>query len=257
MALSGVFSNIPEFYIKPNILCADSHRNMSIINKEDYRFSLKSTAVPLGKSEMAVAVRHYPIVFSPGEVPVPLAVTGLLTGGNLFVSAVDGGWKVGCHVPGYLRQYPFILGEDVQGSAPLVFDAASRRLVEAGTNAGATRLFTEDGSSTRLTEDAIALCIAVQQEQADTTAFARALAEAGVLTEGSAHITLPDGSAQTIKGFATIDVRAYRALPDAFLRQWLAMGWLDAIALHLASQHNWSMLAEQFMERCQTAEVAA
>lgn len=250
MTRSVIWRNLPPFYESPAILCADEHRNKALLPDQDFRFAAENTAIPLGVSEVALAVRHYPVVFAPGELPVPLAVTGLLTGGNLFIRFNDGGWRAGSYIPGYLKQYPFILGEQLDGDeAPLVLDTASPRVIDAGDDRRAIRLFDDDGRATQLIDEAIANCVAAHREQAGTIAFARALAESGLLTEGTARIGLPDGRTQTLQGFATVDSRAYRALPDRLLRQWLAAGWLDVIALHLASQHNWSVLVDLFMER--------
>jgi len=44
----------------------------------------KAHAIPLTVDEFALAQRHYPIVFSAGENPVPLALMGLHEGTNTF-----------------------------------------------------------------------------------------------------------------------------------------------------------------------------
>lgn len=249
MTRAEMWNNVPPFYREPVILCADEHRSKGLLPRQNFGFSAENTAVPLGLAEFAMAVRHYPIVFAPGALPIPLAVTGLVTGGNLLVDP-DGAWKSGAYVPGYLRRYPFILGPEIAGgNAPLLVDAASGRIVDVGPKDQAIRLFHEDGSPTTLIEEAASLCLSAHREQAVTAEFAEALRESGILTQGNAQIRLLDGSSQTVQGFSTVDARAYRALPDSLVRRWFAAEWLDAITLHLVSLQNWSTLAELYIQR--------
>lgn len=243
-------NHLPPFYRSPAVLCADAHRNKGLLPGHEFEFAAQNTAIPLGVSEFALAIRHYPIVFAPGDFPVPLIVTGLVTGGNLFVSAQDGTWRANTYIPGYLRRYPFILGnEEESGDAPILLDTSSHRFVDASPRSQAIRLFDNDGSPSPFTQAAISLCVSTYRQEAETAAFARSLGEAGILVPGSARVSLADGTVQTVEGFATIDMRAYRALPDTLLRQWFKAGLVDAIALHFASQQNWPLLADLFLER--------
>ncbi len=57
--------------------------------------------------EISSAQRHYPIVFSNVENPVPMAVCGLAGRGQSFRIDENGRWDPDCYVPSYLRCYPF------------------------------------------------------------------------------------------------------------------------------------------------------
>jgi len=67
-------------------------------------------AIPVTVDEFALAQRFYPIVFSSGENPVPLALMGLHEGTNTFFDK-DGKLleTSGIYIPAYLRRYPFML----------------------------------------------------------------------------------------------------------------------------------------------------
>ncbi|WP_198174348.1 SapC family protein [Mesorhizobium xinjiangense] len=246
---SGNWRTLPSFYKRPVVLCADAHRHSGLSPSLDFAFASKSTAIPLGVGEFQEALQHYPIVFAPADLPVPLAVTGLVKGGNLFVSP-DGSWRSGAYVPDYLQRYPFILGTGVNAeTAPLVVDESCARFVDARADRSAVRLFHDDGSPTELTGQAVSNCLSAHHEQARTMEFANALREARILTAGRARITSPDGTSQTLEGFSNVDERAYRTLPDSVLSRWFEAGWLDALALQRASHHNWERLADLYLER--------
>lgn len=65
-------------------------------------------AVPLTVEEFPQAQRHFPIIFSSGDDPVPLALMGLHEGVNVFV-ADDGTVAEPIYMPAYARRYPFLL----------------------------------------------------------------------------------------------------------------------------------------------------
>ena len=73
-------------------------------------------AVPLTVEEFPMTQRHFPIVFSSGENPVPLALMGLNEGVNAFVSD-DGTVEEGLYLPAYARRYPFLLAKLSRDSA--------------------------------------------------------------------------------------------------------------------------------------------
>lgn len=247
-ATAGNSSVLPTFYKRPVVLCADAHRYSGLAPNPDLTFASASTAIPLGVGEFQQALRHYPIVFAEGDFPVPLAVTGLVKGGNLFVSP-DGSWRSGAYMPGYVSRYPFILGTWVDAeTAPLLVDEGCGWFVDARSHKQARRLFQDDGNPTPLMEQTVSLCLSAYHEQARTVAFASALREAKILVAGQVRVGLPDGTTQTVQGFSTVDERAYRALPDGVLRRWFENHWLDALALQRASQQNWERLAELYLE---------
>lgn len=232
----------PPFYQRPIALCGDAHRYRGLLPSGAFSFTSKSLAVPLGAGEFFPAARHYPIVFSPGPQPVPFVIIGF-DGHNLFVDN-KGDWRADHYVPGYVRRYPFLLSGAGAGleSAILVIDEACNRFVDSRAERRAERLFDDAGNATALTKDATSLCVAAYHEEVRTRAFARALHDAGLLVSSHVQLNLCNGQTQTVQGFSLLNNKAYRSLPSATLSHWFSLGWLDAIALQIASQQNWNLL---------------
>ena len=67
-------------------------------------------AVPLTVEEFIQAQRDFPIVFSSGDNPLPLALMGLNEGVNTFVGD-DMKINQLVYLPAYARRYPFILAK--------------------------------------------------------------------------------------------------------------------------------------------------
>ena len=85
-------------YKQPEILTFESHGSLGITPSErPFEFVKNERAIPLTMVEISSAQRHYPIVFSSMENPVPMAVVGLPGDGNLFIDD-NGRWDPECYV---------------------------------------------------------------------------------------------------------------------------------------------------------------
>ncbi|UHC20000.1 SapC family protein (plasmid) [Methylobacterium currus] len=241
---------LPLFYGTPLPVRFPEHRNLGLRADGHYRFAAASPALPLTVPEFAAAGRVYPIVFAQDEAAMPLAVTGLAAGRNLFVSP-DGAWRPGCYVPAYLRRYPFIGIEIEAGTPPLLgVDTTSDLISTDAVRDGAEPLFDAGGEATERTRSAMAFCEAYAAEHAATRDFARALTERGLLVARTAEVQLratgsaPEAERSVLSGFQVVDEAAFRALPAEALGELHARGWLAAIVLHLASQLSWQVLLD-------------
>ena len=67
-------------------------------------------AIPVTVEEFALVQRYYPIIFTVGDQPVPLALMGLNEGVNTFID-VEGKMIQEAYVPAYVRRYPFLLAK--------------------------------------------------------------------------------------------------------------------------------------------------
>src|SRR5690606_38641113 len=97
----------------------------------------------------------------------------------------------------------------------------------------------EDGSATQVAKDMLKFCEAYHQQHLVSEAFVAAIQEADLLVAKNADMTFRDKSTYQLRGFRIVDPERFRALPPAQVADWHAKGWLNAIALHLASQQNW------------------
>lgn len=235
---------LPLFYKEPVLLRFADHAAAGLARHNGFDFAREAVAVPLGIGEFAAAIRHYPIVFS-GDDNSPLAVVGVKQGINLFVE-VTGAWRSGAYVPAYLRRYPFIAAETPDGSARLLtIDAASNRfIIDSPERADVDRLFDAAGNATPTAQSAMDFCQAYHDDHLQTADFVAALSGAGLLAPKTADMRFPDGSRYLLDGFLAVEEAAYRGLPPETLSDWHAKGWLDLVALHLASRQSWQVLLD-------------
>eukprot|EP00456_Euglypha_rotunda_P027017 TRINITY_DN21659_c0_g2_i2.p2 TRINITY_DN21659_c0_g2~~TRINITY_DN21659_c0_g2_i2.p2 ORF type:complete len:187 (-),score=63.48 TRINITY_DN21659_c0_g2_i2:10-489(-) len=103
-------ANLPLFYKDLVPLSSVDHANFHARSLDKAEFLINQHAVPLTADEFVSASRFYPIVFSAGDNPVPLALMGLNEGVNTFVD--DEGKLINpVYVPAYVRRYPFLLAK--------------------------------------------------------------------------------------------------------------------------------------------------
>jgi len=191
-------------------------------------------AIPLTVDEFAQAQRHFPIVFSAGDNPVPLALMGLNENVNVFFDA-EGAQLDDAYVPAYIRRYPFLLAklspeaEDMS----LCFDPSTDLL---GEFADGQALFT-DGQPSDHTKSLLSFCEQFEQAGARTQAFMEELNKAGLLMEGEVAIQQNDKPEQPYiyRGFKMINQEKLREIDGDQLKTWNEIGLLPLIYAHLFS----------------------
>ncbi|WP_045679817.1 SapC family protein [Martelella endophytica] len=236
---------LPLFYKKPEVLRFETHKDLAIVAKDDFSFTSEATAIPLSVSEFMPAMRHYPIVFIEAEGPTPVAIIGIRQGQNLMLGK-GGKWAAGTYIPAYIRRYPFILVQAPdQDTRYLAVDRESKLVKPIGADTSAKRIFNEDGTPSATVQPMLQLCEAYHQHRAQDAAFLKAIKDSGILVARHADMEFPDKTRYRLDGFEVVDVERYRALPAKTLKEWTEKGWTDAIALHLASAQNWSLLLER------------
>jgi len=226
------------FYQQPEALNREKHGDLCLKTDVDYSFARSANAVPLNAIEFAVALKHYPIVFTAEPPHVPVAILGLRQGQNLYIDAA-GAWDKGSYVPAYVRRYPFFLVGAAQNGNKLALcvDMASN-LVERG---GARPLF-DGGEPSVVAKRVLEFCGTYMTQQDVTRQFTAAVQEHDLLSERSIEIARRSGGKVTLKGFRTIDEAKFRALPDDVFLTWRKRGWLHPIYAHLMSLSNWPAL---------------
>jgi len=239
-------SGMPLFYQKPQVLHFEAHKDMGIVASTDYSFAANATAIPLSVSEFMPAIRHYPIVFVNAGGPAPVAITGIRQGQNLMIDS-KGAWENNTYIPAYIRRYPFILVQapDDQDRRMLAFEATSGRVKPLAEAPEATRLFESDGKPSDAIKPMMQLCELYHQHRAQDSEFLKAIKDADLLVARHVDFEFPDKDRYRLDGFQLIDADRYRALPVRTIRDWNKKGWTDAIALHLASAQNWSLLMDR------------
>ncbi len=193
-------------------------------------FAAAASAVPLAAEEFVLAARTMPIVFAAQAPHVPLALTGLQAGHNLYLE--DGKWRPGSYVPAYLRRYPFFLVRvtDQSEELALCLDPGAPQL---STETGES-LFDADGKPTAQLQRAFEFCRAVEEAMLRTRAMADGLAALGLLKPSQVQFD-HGGKPLRVDGFHAVDRDALKALPAGKLAELRDKGWLEAVYAHLLS----------------------
>lgn len=214
-------------------LSSQEHSSWKARRSETAPFLAKQHAIPLTVDEFAIAQRHYPIIFSAGENPVPLALMGLNEGINTFVD--DEGKLIGdTYVPAYVRRYPFLLARlrDDTDELSLCFDPSAEAI---GPFDEGDALF-DNGQPTDTTRAILGFCEQFEQAGQRTTAFMKELTDQKLLMDGEVSIQTTDNEQPFVyRGFQMINEEKLRDLRGDSLRKMMKNGLLPLVHAHLFS----------------------
>ncbi|MEO8618502.1 MAG: SapC family protein [Sphingomicrobium sp.] len=240
-------ASLPLLYSGLEALNSSQHGNAKLKRFLSIPQVGKVHAVPLTIEEFIHAQRDYPIIFSAGDDPIPLALMGLNEGINTFLDAEGLPIDKQAYMPAYLRRYPFMLARLRPDSdeLSLCFDPSSGGV--ADDNEGEA-LFDGDQPS-ELTKNILQFCEQFEAAGQRTQAFMQELQGSGLLMEGEVSIQ-PDGAEQPFlyRGFRMIDEEKLRELRGDELRKMNQSGMLSLIFAHLMSL---SLIREVFYRQVQ------
>ncbi|HEX8215884.1 MAG TPA: SapC family protein [Allosphingosinicella sp.] len=226
-------ANLPLFYKDLTPLSSSVHTGYRVRNADNAPFLVNAHAIPITVDEFITAQRHYPIVFSVGENPVPLALMGLNEGVNVFVD--DQGKLLGeTYIPAYIRRYPFMLARlqpDAQ-ELSLCFDPTSDLIGELDDG---NPLFDGDQPNDNL-NSILKFCEEFEIAAQRTNAFVKEVQEAELLIDGEVTIQ-PTGQDQPFvyRGFQMVSDEKLRELHGDKLRKLNQNGALPLVIAHLFS----------------------
>jgi len=226
-------ANLPLFYRNLVPLSSSLHGHYKTRPAETAPFLANNHAVPITIDEFVAAGRHYPIVFSAGDNPVPLALMGLNEGINTFVD--DDGRLLGeTYVPAYIRRYPFMLARTSPNAEELslCFDPESGLV---GDFEEGRPLF-ENGQVSETTTAILKFCEEFELSAQRTTAFMKELQNAQLLMDGEASVQVAGMEQPFIyRGFQMISEEKFRDLRGDELRKMNQNGILQLSLAHLFS----------------------
>jgi len=250
MATAPTASNLPLFYKDLVPLSSVDHADFHARPLDSADFLINQHAVPLTSDEFVSASRHYPIVFSAGDNPVPLALMGLNEGVNTFVSE-EGKLINPVYVPAYIRRYPFMLARlrPDTDELSLCFDPTS----------GAIGKFDEgdvlfvDGKPSDAVNNILEFCKNFEEAGQRTGQFVEELQKADLLMDGEVSIQA-DGYDQPFvyRGFKMVDETKLRELRGDVLRKMMQNGILALIFAHLFSLQ---LMREIFAEQVKAGKM--
>ncbi|QIK95552.1 SapC family protein [Sphingomonas sp. HDW15A] len=226
-------ANLPLLYRGLEPLNSGQHSKMKLKRQQTIPNVGQVHAIPVTIDEFIPAQRTYPIIFSAGEVPVPLALMGLNEGVNTFIDGEGKPIDDQAYMPAYLRRFPFMLAKLRPDSdeLSLCFDPTAGSLDENEGDA----LFDGDQPSD-LTRNILAFCEQFETAGQRTHAFIQELQKAELLMEGEVSVQ-PEGADQPFvyRGFRMVDEEKLRNMRGDELRKLNQNGVLPLIFAHLMS----------------------
>ena len=234
MATAAPNQTLPLFYKELQPLNLGQHKNFRIRRMENAAHVAATHAIPATVDEFTLLQRHYPIVFSIGDNPVPLALMGLSEGANVFLNEEGTLHDPKVYLPAYMRRYPFLLARlrPDADELSLCFDPTSGVIGEFEEG---EPLFDGDQPSAA-TKNILSFCEQFETAGHRTTAFMEELKKGGLLMDGEVSIQ-PEGAPQPFiyRGFQMVDEEKVRELRGDELRKMNQNGMLALIFAHLFS----------------------
>ncbi|MFS0735555.1 SapC family protein [Sphingomonas sp. 1P06PA] len=234
MASASPANVLPLFYNQLEPLSSTVHSDWNVRQLNAAPFLASAHAVPLTVEEFGIAQRHYPIVFSVGPNPVPLALMGLNEGVNVYF-AEDGQLREDVYVPAYVRRYPFMLAKlrPDTDELSLCFDPTAEVV---GKFEEGEPLFSDAKPSER-TQSILQFCEQFETAGQRTAAFVKELSDNKLLIDGEMTIQTdaqPD-KPFVYRGFQMVSEDAVRELRGDVARKLIQQGVLPLVYAHLFS----------------------
>lgn len=225
---------LPLFYKDLLPLNSRDHGDFKVSSFNDAAFLAETHAVPLTVDEFVDAQRDYPVVFTAGENPLPIALMGLNEGVNTFIGD-DGKLVPDVYVPAYVRRYPFILAKLQQDSEDmsLCFDPSAGVV---GKHDEGQALF-NGTEPTEYTNGVLDFCTKFEQSGQRTRSFLDELKKLDILMDGEIAITRSDFPDKPFvyRGFQMVNEEKLRELPADTLEALNKNGILLLIHAHMFS----------------------
>ncbi len=238
-------------YERPELMSKEQHGALTIkMPEQRYAFCAKARAIPVVVTEIASAMRDFPIVFLSQEQPVPLAITGLVDDVNLFVDE-NGHWEQDRYIPAYIRRYPFGIASETGGDRiAVVIDTA----FEGFGQEGGEPLF-ENGEPSKATQEIVEFSTFYERDRRLTEDFARKVASFDLIQGQSAQFT-PKGETEprTFAEYFSIDETRLKALTDDQILELHREGMLPIIHAIMMSMSNWQSMLQRRARRFNLSE---
>ena len=226
---------LPLFYKDLMPLNSRDHSGWKNKSVDSADFLIDQHAIPLTVDEFVQSQRDFPIIFSSGDNPLPLALMGLNEGVNTFVDK-KGKINDPVYIPAYIRRYPYILAKLTPDTddLSLCFDPTSGAV---GDFKKGNDLFDKDGKPTEVVNNVLDFCEKFEQAGIRTKAFVDELKAAGLLMDGEISIAQNDAPDQPFiyRGFQMVNQEKLPEISDEKLKEWHNNGILSLIHAHLFS----------------------
>jgi hypothetical protein len=223
---------LPLFYNDLVLLSSQEHENWKSRATDKATWLKDVNTVPLTVEEFPLAQRNFPIVFSAGDNPFPIALMGMNEGVNVFVDE-DGTVNTPIYMPAYVRRYPFLLARVRPDSdeLSLCVDPTSDLVGEFDEG---EPLFENNGPSESC-KNTLGFCEQFEIAGQKTANFMAELTKHNLLMDGELNIDVGNGQPFNYRGFRMVDENKLREVRGDVLRSWNQSGLLALIYAHLFS----------------------
>jgi hypothetical protein len=229
-------TNLPLFYKDLMPLNSRDHGKWNSKSADKAPWVVGQHAIPLTVDEFTLAQRHFPIVFSSGNSPVPLALMGLNEGINTFFDD-EGTATEDFYIPAYVRRYPFLLAklDSTSDNMSLCFDPSTDIV---GEFKDGSALFDAEGQASEHTQGILQFCQRFEEAGQRTAAFVAELQKHELLMDGEVGIQRgddPEAQPYVYRGFSMVNQEKLREMRGDVLRTWNQNGMLPLIFAHTIS----------------------
>ncbi|MBA3896249.1 MAG: SapC family protein [Sphingomonadaceae bacterium] len=230
---SAAQPSLPLLYKELQPISQQEHGSWRYRTADNMLYAGGEHAIPITIDEFAVTQRFYPIIFSSGDTPVPLALMGLNEGVNTFIDD-EGKLPQDIYLPAYLRRYPFLLARLRPDSDELSL-CIDPKADAIGPFDEGEAIFDGDQPSA-ITKGILEFCEQFEQAGQRTAAFMEELKANDLLMEGEVTIQTDSGTQPFVyRGFQMVNEEKLRELRGDTLRKMMRSGLLPLVHAHLFS----------------------
>ncbi len=226
---------LPLFYNDLMPLNSRDHAGWKTRPMDSAQWLKTQHAIPVTVDEFVQTQRNFPIVFSSGDNPLPLALMGLNEGVNTYVND-DGKIDDPIYLPAYIRRYPFMLAKLTQGGddLSLCFDPTAGTV---GDFEEGEPLFDDEGKASAATQNILQFCEHFEGAGQRTKAFIDELKKHELLMDGEISISQNDNPDRPFlyRGFQMVNQEKLKDVRGDVLREWNRNGMLALIYGHIMS----------------------
>jgi hypothetical protein len=225
-----------------------AYQNMQLVNRQKMSLAAIDPAawnnmasvlqlIPITVSECKFVCTTLPIVFSPVDKPMPIAITGFTPKNNPFFT--NGEWEEHTYIPLAVKRYPFALADINEQKKQLLYVDS-----DALTESNKHRLFDEEKNTVTL-DQAIKLCKTFDEQTHATSRTIELINEMGLFKETQLIIKTKDGTEKKTSPFKIIDVEKLSHLSDDDIVKLQKSRGLWLIDAHIISMTNIESIARK------------
>ncbi len=237
------------FYKNPQPLNKDTHKKFGVKPMDKpFEFMADQHFMPLTAPEFGSAAASFPIIFA-GEERTPLAVMGIRTGENLFVT--DGQFAQDYYMPAFARRFPFVLAGDNSNDRFVVCVDESAECV---TDKDPQQMFFDGEDTSSFTKEAFQFLQNFERDRQTTDQLIKRFKELDLFEQKEMNFQgqNADGSPaerQKIADYFAVTEERLKALDAKTIKELTDNGYMAVAHAHMVSLGNWQRLVNMTLRR--------